>query len=294
MYKEMTPTPYFPTILCGRAGSTFCGAFRLGLILLCTSVVSATNSATRAASPTDESSIPLSEFRAERPDNFFVPHIDRDTPVCAAVLGSLNKGYSHQLSDDTWDTLIHNDFARQDWRRKEFFAPDPFVSGKVRKSYLSQLIIDLNNDGAVDAVYQLLGGSERVPYHILILSSPAKSDELSDEPLALGRFEEIWGEHPKNDVTSFPIARNEVAITGETTFPENLDLRWVGYQLQQVVFVGGRNYVLAADAIYWAVPNSDLPAPHLATVTVLSVESTRRVEVMCQFIGREPIVLDRE
>lgn len=276
--RQVTPTPRSP-------------AFRLGLILLCASVASAI--APRAAPPEDRSSIPLVEFQAERPEDFFTPHIDRDQPLCAAVLGSLSRRYSYKSGDDPWDTLIHTDFARQDWRRKEYLAPDPFISGTFRKANWSQLIIDLNNDGAVDAVYRLLGGSERVPYQILILSSPPKPDELSNEPLALGRFEEIWGGRPQNDVISFPVARNEIAVTGETVFPRNVALRWTGEQLKQIISVRGRNYVLAADAVYW-VPKTSLTAPHLASVTVLSVESTRRIEVLCQFVGKEPIVLDEQ
>lgn len=161
------------------------------------------------------------------------------------------------------------------WREREV----NWVNADGRSTVLkvSQLIVDLNNDGRDDAVYRWIGTIHGTDFDTLVVSTAPSPDELSNTPFSYEAFKAILGPVPEGDVAS----RSFLKVSTQTVDAPAGRIVNDTFYWYEVINVQSKNYLMSSNVIYWR--------PTVIT-SVFKFATTRSLKLVCQFRGAVDIV----
>jgi hypothetical protein len=139
-------------------------------------------------------------------------------------------------------------------------------------------IVDLNNDGQLDAVYRKKEDTSGHTIEYLAVSSPVVLEQLLPQQLSYDRYLEIVGDLSQDH--SFPLQSNLVWLHPKTTTPANSIYFIDGNDdyFFDIIQFEGKFYILAASVV---------TTSQAQRVFVLEYESPRALAMLCQFRGPE-------
>lgn len=231
-----------------------------------------------AASPAlaNGDTITGAELRAHRPEDFYIQIYTRDETVCGPIPASLNEPYTRRQGPREEQMVLMGPRHLIDgWREKRVNWID--AKGEPLVWRMSQLIVDIDNDGQNDALYRWTGSLSSTIFDEVVVSLAPSQDELSDATLSHEAFKEILGSVPEGDIapTGFLKLSRKTIDVSEADLPSH-GLYWF-----EALSIGIRNYLIASDAVHWR---------STAVTSVLEFQTTRSLRLICQFRGAIDIV----